>query len=89
MDILGPDMGWLFPALALRCEALACALDGRPEQARARLAESAAWSRRSIDRSLDHGEVVLRQAVQARIDVAQAPASTPTPLRVNPAPVEA
>jgi len=89
LDILGPDMGWIFPALALRCEALACALDGRPEQALARLTESAAWSRRSIDRSLEHGEVVLRQAVQARIDVAQTPASTPPPPRVNPTPVVA
>lgn len=85
MDILGPDMGWTCPALRLRCEALACALDGQPERARARLAESASWSRRSVDRSMEHNEAVLRQAVQARIDVAQAP----SPPRVHPVPVEA
>ena len=85
MDILGPDLGWAFPALRLRCEALIYAIDGQPVQARARLAESAYWAGRSVDRSLEHAEAVVRQAVQARIDGAPEPA----PSRLQAVPVGA
>jgi len=85
VDVLGADMAWTFPALRLRCEALESALDGQPEQARARLAASALWSQRSVDRSLEYSEAVLRDAVQARIDGVRE-SSAP---RMQPVPVEA
>ena len=71
VDALGPDMGWLLPAVRLRCQALDRVLDGRLDEAHARLVESAAWAKRSVDRSLEHGEAVMREAIAARIAAAR------------------
>lgn len=84
VEALGRDMGWLFPALRTRCEALQCAIDGQADEARARLAESAVWSKRSVDRSLDSSETVLRDAIAARIDGLHTP-----PMPAVPVPLEA
>ena len=71
VDILGADMGWLLPAVRLRCEALECVLQGEFDAARMRLAESERWSNRSVDRSQEAGEMVLREAIVARMDRAR------------------
>ena len=71
VEILGPDMGWHMPAVRLRCQALECLWHGHLDMARLRLAESERWSKRSVDRSLEHGESPLRDALAAAIDRAQ------------------
>ncbi|HEY0505336.1 MAG TPA: hypothetical protein VGD42_17775 [Lysobacter sp.] len=68
VEILGSDMGWLLPALRLRCQALECLLHRQFDLAMLRLQESEHWSLRSVDRSLEHGEAPLRQALAARIE---------------------
>ena len=74
VEVLGPDMGWLFPAVRLRCQALECLRYGHVDMARTRLAESEYWSKRAIDRSLEEGEVVMRAAIASRLDGAGQPA---------------
>ena len=68
VEILGAEMGWLLPALRLRCQALECVRLGHVDMAGMRLAEPEYWSKRSIDRSLEHGEVVLRAAIAAKLE---------------------
>ncbi|GAA5072035.1 site-2 protease family protein [Lysobacter panacisoli] len=65
---LDRDVAWALPCVKLRLQALTFAMQGDAVSARRCMGESEAWARRSLDRSLERSEDLIRPMVMARID---------------------
>ena len=67
---LTKDVDWYSPSVRPRLQALQAALDGDAAMMESRLADYAAWARRSIDRSLESDVARLEAAIRSRLAVA-------------------